>query len=83
MVCADLLFSGIAPLAKVSAEGVLKAVEELLEEDEGTLFVPGHGPIMNRAGVEKVRDYWLWLRSYAKSCFDEKLSFDACVDRYN
>lgn len=59
---ADVLFVDATPVMWVGpVDGWLQAIDTLLGLDADT-FVPGHGPVTDRAGVEALRDYWLWLQ---------------------
>jgi glyoxylase-like metal-dependent hydrolase (beta-lactamase superfamily II) len=43
-------------------EGWIAALDTLLGLDADT-FVPGHGPVTDRAGVQVLREYWEWLQA--------------------
>ncbi|MBJ7332249.1 MAG: MBL fold metallo-hydrolase [Solirubrobacteraceae bacterium] len=59
---ADILFVDATPVMWVGpVEGWIAALDTLLALEADT-FVPGHGPVTDRAGVQAVRDYWTWLR---------------------
>lgn len=63
---ADILFIDATPVMWVGpVEGWIAALDTLLGLDADT-FVPGHGPVTGRAGVQAVRDYWEWLRAIVK-----------------
>lgn len=60
---ADILFVDATPVMWVGpVEGWIAALDTLLALDADT-FVPGHGPVTDRAGVQAVRDHWQWLRA--------------------
>lgn len=60
---ADVLFVDATPVMWVGpVEGWIAALDTLLALDADT-FVPGHGPVTDRAGVHALRDYWQWLRT--------------------
>ena len=45
------------------------------------VIVPGHGPITTKAGVQAIRDYFVYIRKETKSRFDSGMSFeDAAQD---
>jgi glyoxylase-like metal-dependent hydrolase (beta-lactamase superfamily II) len=57
----DIFFHGSYPFVDLDsggdAEGVLKAVERMLEmAGEGTKIIPGHGPLGTRADLVRYRD---------------------------
>lgn len=59
---ADILFVDATPVMWIGpVEGWIAALDTLLGLEADT-FVPGHGPVTDRAGVQAVRDYWEWLR---------------------
>src|SRR5215213_6971906 len=59
---ADILFIGVMPIMwHGPVETWLAALETLLALD-AQVYVPGHGPPCGRAEVERVADYWRWLR---------------------
>ena len=58
---ADVLFVDSTPVMWFGPlEGWLAAVETMLSLDADT-YVPGHGPPGDRASVEQLRDYLVWL----------------------
>ncbi len=62
----DLLFvNGTPPLWAGPVENWIKALVHLLSMDVET-FVPGHGPLTDKAGVERVKDYWEFIFSEVK-----------------
>ena len=57
----DVLFTGMYPFIDLSsggtAAGMIAALDRLASlGDEGTKFIPGHGPLASRAEVREVRD---------------------------
>ena len=59
---ADILFVGVVPIMwHGPVETWLAALETLLALDAG-VYVPGHGPPCGRAEIERLADYWRWLR---------------------
>ncbi len=59
----DLLFiNGTPPLWAGPVENWIKALDALLTMDVET-FVPGHGPLTDKAGVQRVKDYWEFVYS--------------------
>lgn len=59
---ADLLFVGVTPIMwHGPVETWLAALQTLLALDAET-YVPGHGPPCGRAEIERLADYWRWLR---------------------
>lgn len=57
----DIVFLGTTP---VMWEGPLRnwiaALETILKMDV-EVIVPGHGPVTDKAGIELLRGYWVWL----------------------
>lgn len=59
----DLLFiNGTPPLWAGPVRNWIKALDHLLTMDVET-FVPGHGPLTDKTGVERVKDYWEFIFS--------------------
>lgn len=59
---ADLLFVGVTPIMwHGPVETWLAALDALLALD-AAVYVPGHGPPCGRAEIERLADYWRWLR---------------------
>lgn len=57
----DLLFiNGTPPLWAGPVENWIKALDHLLSMDVET-FVPGHGPLTDKSGVEQVKNYWEFI----------------------
>ena len=42
------------------------------------LFVPGHGPVTDRGGVEASIDYWEYVAKGAEACFSAGADADDC-----
>ena len=74
----DLLFIGVSPLMWVGpAESFVAALKELLATG-ASLFVPGHGPVTDRGGVEASIDYWEYVAKGAEACFSAGADADDC-----
>lgn len=59
---ADLLFIGVTPIMwHGPVETWLHALDALLALEADT-YVPGHGPPCGREEIERLADYWRWLR---------------------
>eukprot|EP00189_Rhodosorus_marinus_P003485 CAMPEP_0113966560 /NCGR_PEP_ID=MMETSP0011_2-20120614/8395_1 /TAXON_ID=101924 /ORGANISM="Rhodosorus marinus" /LENGTH=338 /DNA_ID=CAMNT_0000979251 /DNA_START=579 /DNA_END=1595 /DNA_ORIENTATION=+ /assembly_acc=CAM_ASM_000156 len=82
-IAGDLLFQGVYPLIKYgSTADIIEALDALLADHRIKVFVPGHGPIMDRAGVEREKQLWLALQASAKTCFENGEEVDLCVRRF-
>jgi len=77
----DILFINGTPLMwEGPVSNWIKACDLMLEMDAET-FVPGHGPITDKKGVEEVKGYWQYLEVEARKRFDAGLNaFDAAQD---
>jgi glyoxylase-like metal-dependent hydrolase (beta-lactamase superfamily II) len=72
----DILFIGSHPIAwDGPVSNWIRACDRILELDVHTI-VPGHGPLTDKAGVRRVRDYWEYLLSEARDRFEAGLSAD-------
>ncbi len=63
---ADVLFIGVAPIMWTGPVDNWIAATELLLGLDADVYVPGHGPVGTRADVERMRDYWVWVRDGAR-----------------
>ncbi|KAJ8906963.1 hypothetical protein NDN08_003446 [Rhodosorus marinus] len=82
-IAGDLLFQGVYPLIKYgSTADIIEALDALLADHRIKVFVPGHGPITDRAGVEREKRLWLALQASAKTCFENDEKVDDCVKRF-
>jgi cyclase len=62
----DILFIGSHPIIwEGPVENWIRACERLLELD-ADVIVPGHGPLTDKAGVRRTRDYWQGLIETAR-----------------
>jgi len=77
----DILFIDSHPIVwDGPVANCVAACDRLIALDVDTV-VPGHGPITDKAGVRRVRDYWQWLLAEVRRRFDGGLSIeDAAVD---
>jgi glyoxylase-like metal-dependent hydrolase (beta-lactamase superfamily II) len=70
----DILFVGGHPVLWAGpVENWLAACDLILSWDVDTI-VPGHGPITDKAGVAKFRDYLVYIRDEARKRFDAGIS---------
>jgi cyclase len=72
----DLVFSGFYPYIDVphggSINGVIQAVERILGmSDANTVFLPGHGPMLKRADVERYHDMLVQVRDRVAALLTE------------
>jgi cyclase len=72
----DLLFLYSTPLGTCgSFEGWIKAMDIMGRLDAAT-YVPGHGPVCSRDGVEESRRYLVLVRDEARKRFDRGMNAD-------
>lgn len=70
----DLLFIKGTPLMWTPhVENWIKALDYMLSS-EADVFVPGHGPITDRQGVQLVKDYFHFLTDESKKQYDNRIS---------
>ena len=74
----DILFIGGHPILWVGpVENWIEACK-LIEELDVETIVPGHGPVTDKQGVARVRDYLTYIQKEAKARFDARLgAFEA------
>ncbi len=67
---ADILFINCTPVMwQGPVENWIKALDLILDMDVEKI-VPGHGPITDKDGVRKVKEYWLFVSQQAKSKYE-------------
>jgi len=72
----DILFIGTHPIVwDGPVSNWIRACDRILELDVATI-VPGHGPLTDKAGVRKVKEYWEFLLAEARDRFEAGLSAD-------
>jgi cyclase len=71
--CGDIVFSGTPPLSM--AGSVFGHMEQLkiMADLEATHYIPGHGPVVDKAYVSDSRDFLNNLLEEARQCFDKGL----------
>ncbi len=77
----DILFIGSHPIVwDGPVENWIRACDRILALDVDTI-VPGHGPVTDKTGVRRVKEYWEYLLSEARLRFDGGMSsHDAARD---
>jgi glyoxylase-like metal-dependent hydrolase (beta-lactamase superfamily II) len=71
----DIVFAGSHPVMWAGpVDNWIAACDRILALDVETV-VPGHGPITDKGGVRKLRDYLTTLRDAARTRFDAGLSW--------
>eukprot|EP00190_Bangiopsis_sp_CCMP1999_P007222 CAMPEP_0198724930 /NCGR_PEP_ID=MMETSP1475-20131203/2319_1 /TAXON_ID= ORGANISM="Unidentified sp., Strain CCMP1999" /NCGR_SAMPLE_ID=MMETSP1475 /ASSEMBLY_ACC=CAM_ASM_001111 /LENGTH=431 /DNA_ID=CAMNT_0044486575 /DNA_START=82 /DNA_END=1377 /DNA_ORIENTATION=- len=82
-IAGDILFMGLYPLSKFGpAADVLKAIDYMVHDNKIKYFIPGHGPIMDRQGVQQVRNILTALQQSAVECKSKNLSRKECIQRF-
>jgi glyoxylase-like metal-dependent hydrolase (beta-lactamase superfamily II) len=77
----DILFIDGTPIMWQGPVANWIAACDRIESMDVDIIVPGHGPITDKSGVRKVRDYLAFVRDEARERFDAGLSaFDAAQD---
>jgi cyclase len=72
----DILFSGGHPIIWAGPIGNwISACDHILGLDVD-IVVPGHGPVGDKAAVQRLKDYLTHVRDAAKACFDAGLSWE-------
>ncbi len=60
--CGDIVFAGCTPVMWAGPlDNLLEALNRILALD-GSAYVPGHGPVCDRATVLQVKEYWEFLQ---------------------
>jgi cyclase len=70
----DILFIGSHPIVwNGPVSNWIRACDRILDLDVDVV-VPGHGPLTDKAGVRRVREYWEYLLAETRDRFDAGLS---------
>ena len=72
----DILFIDGTPIMWAGPVGNWIAACELIMDLDVDVIVPGHGPITDKAGVERVRQYLLYIDAEVRRRFDAGLSVE-------
>jgi glyoxylase-like metal-dependent hydrolase (beta-lactamase superfamily II) len=76
----DILFIGVTPIMWAGpSSNWIKACEVMLDM-ETDVFVPGHGPITDKSGVETVRGYLEYVRDEARMRYDAHMDVDEAAE---
>lgn len=77
----DILFNDVHPLIMPGAASAWIAVCDKILEWDVEVVVPGHGPITDKTGVRKQRDYLIYFRDETRKRFDAGLGYkEATLD---
>jgi cyclase len=72
----DILFIGSHPIVwEGPVENWIGACDRILALDVETI-VPGHGPVTDKAGVRRVKEYWEYLLAETRDRFEAGMSAD-------
>ncbi len=75
----DILFLTNTPVIWAGpAENWIKACDLIMSMDV-EIVVPGHGPITDKSGVRRVRDYLTYVRDESRKRFDAGLSVEEAI----
>lgn len=76
---ADILFIGGTPIMWVGpVNNWIKACDLMIALDADK-YVPGHGPITDKAGVESIKGYWEYIAAEARKRYDAGLSAEEAI----
>ncbi|RZT88891.1 glyoxylase-like metal-dependent hydrolase (beta-lactamase superfamily II) [Pseudonocardia sediminis] len=75
----DILFIGGTPIAWAGPiSRWIGACDRILDMDVTTI-VPGHGPVTDKTGVHRVREYLTWVEAEARKRFADGLDVDDAI----
>lgn len=75
----DILFIGGTPIVWAGPpQRWIDACDLILDLDV-TVIVPGHGPVTDKSGVRKVRDYLTYVIDETTKRFEDGLSLEAAI----
>jgi cyclase len=75
----DILFIGAAPLVWEGPVSRCVAACDLILDLDVVAVVPGHGPITDKAGVQRVLDYLTYVEAEATARFEDGLSLEQAI----
>jgi glyoxylase-like metal-dependent hydrolase (beta-lactamase superfamily II) len=80
----DIYFNGLYPYIDLdgggSIQGMIGAVELGLElSDEQTRIIPGHGPLSNRAELQRYHDFLVKARANVQALVDQGLNLQQAI----
>jgi len=81
----DTFFNGIYPFIDSSSggnvNGMIRSAENVLAlSDEKTKIIPGHGPLADKAALEKYRDMLVMVRDRMQSLIDDGKTLDEIIN---
>ena len=76
----DILFIGGTHIMWVGpVANWIKACDLMLDMD-AEIFVPGHGPITDKSGVEAVKGYWEYVTAEARKRYDSGMEAEKAAE---
>jgi cyclase len=75
----DILFIGGTPIVWAGPPQRWVDACDLILDLDVTVIVPGHGPITDKSGVHRVRDYLSYVISETTKRFEDGLGIDAAI----
>lgn len=75
----DILFVGGTPIAWAGPISRWVAACDRILGMDVTTIVPGHGPVTDKSGVHRVREYLTWVEAQARRRFEDGLDVDAAI----
>ncbi|MCJ7772248.1 MAG: MBL fold metallo-hydrolase [Desulfobacterales bacterium] len=70
----DMLFIGGTPIMWIGpVKNWIRACDLMLDM-EADIFVPGHGPVTDKKGVDTIKGYWIYVEAEARKRFDAGMS---------
>jgi len=77
----DMLFNHAHPAVwNGPVSNWIKACERMLSWDLEAV-VPGHGALMDKAGIREFRDYLAYVYAESRKCYDEGLDFEQAAEK--
>lgn len=75
----DILFVGGTPIAWAGPISRWVAACDRILGMDVTTIVPGHGPVTDKSGVQRVREYLTWVEAQARKRFEDGLDVDDAI----
>ncbi len=85
LFAADIVFLGSTPVIWAGpVQNWIDALDMMMAMDDVETIVPGHGPITDKAGVQLLKDYWLYVEAevglrFARGMSAKRAAFDIAL----
>lgn len=75
----DILFIGGTPIMWIGPVKNWIRACDLMLDIEADFFVPGHGPVTDKKGVDSIKTYWTYIEAEARKRFNAGMSMEEAM----